>query len=182
MSKKKNKHSLFHRKKRKLKWYSSREYWQQNYATFKSFFEEDRPWYKSLAQYIYLESSIFNFFYKRYRITANFSYNVGRVYKWLPILWNDRDFDYAFLWPILRKKIENMEKVISNGSSATRLTVKAELLYVRLLLERIEAGDYDDEETTDQSSNSIFIEELHQQEDIEKLFTFMAKHHRKWWD
>jgi hypothetical protein len=185
MSKKRIIEQILHRRARKLKWYNNPEYWTKSFKNFKSFFVKDRPWYKSLAEYIYLENSIFNFFHRYYRAVYRFFENIIRVAKWLPILWRDRDFDYAFFWPILRKKIENMDKVITNGSSATNLTVKAELMYVRALLERIESFDYYKEvqnNTPSNSSSNIFADENLRQEDIEKLFAFMAKNHTKWWD
>jgi hypothetical protein len=44
----------------------------------------------------------------------SFFYNIGtgfkNIIKWLPIIWNDRDWDYAYMLKILHKKLEHMEQ------------------------------------------------------------------------
>ncbi|ODA08268.1 hypothetical protein [Paenibacillus polymyxa] len=35
---------------------------------------------------------------------------VSNLIKWFPIIWNDRDFDQAYLYKIIHRKLENMEE------------------------------------------------------------------------
>lgn len=39
------------------------------------------------------------------------------VLKWIPVLWNDYDWDYHFIFPILRFKLYNMGKCFYNNIS-----------------------------------------------------------------
>ena len=44
---------------------------------------------------------------------VHFCHNVMRVISWLPFLWDDRDFDNAYLWRTMRYKISRMREHIS---------------------------------------------------------------------
>ncbi len=46
-----------------------------------------------------------------YRV-KNFIRNVKRVFHWLPIIWKDRDWDYYFIYEMLKQKLIAVEKHI----------------------------------------------------------------------
>ena len=39
-----------------------------------------------------------------------FLYRLKRLLDWLPVIWNDRDFDYAFLLEIIQYKLRKMQE------------------------------------------------------------------------
>ena len=42
---------------------------------------------------------------------------LSNVMKWLPIIWNDRQWDSHYMWKILHKKIKLMEEFYSDESN-----------------------------------------------------------------
>ncbi len=134
--------------------------------------------------------------------------NIKRVLRWLPTIWNDRDWDSHYLLRIMRFKLERMRLNMQANCRHVgwEKTVKeirlAELLIGRLL------GDYEDLEDID-GSNAIFKEHCsciprndenifgrsckncfrqwklknQQEKDTRKLlFKHMARQMDKWWD
>lgn len=46
----------------------------------------------------------------------NIKYGIQNLITWFPVIWKDRDWDFFFIWIILHKKLDLMEKNIrSNG-------------------------------------------------------------------
>lgn len=65
-----------------------------------------------------------------------------RVYDYLPILWNDRDWDYAFIYKLLEFKLKRVEKDLTAGIVDC---TKTQLHSVRLsikLLNRLHSHEY----------------------------------------
>ncbi len=70
--------------------------------------------------------------------TKNFPKNVKRVCIWLPIIWNDRDWDYFCFLRILQFKIQTMQKYFQRSDiSYENKKSAAELQYVDFLLTRL---------------------------------------------
>jgi len=65
-------------------------------------------------------------------------YRICHIYSWLPIIWNDSDWDHAFLYIVLRHKIKRMRarhekhRVISDWKK-----VAGQLKTVELALDRL---------------------------------------------
>lgn len=71
---------------------------------------------------------------------------VCRVLAWIPVIWRDRDFDYVFLYKILRYKLSRMEKACS--IAVDDHTAK-ELWLAQALLKRLEKDNYTELEERD---------------------------------
>lgn len=52
----------------------------------------------------------FNIYRKITSTCINIKEGVKNLIKWSPVIWNDRDFDYIFIFRILKFKLEQMEK------------------------------------------------------------------------
>jgi len=49
---------------------------------------------------------------KMFTFVRNIKYGVSNLVNWFPIIWNDRDWDYHFIYIILHKKLKRMENSI----------------------------------------------------------------------
>lgn len=143
---------------------------------------------------------------------------VKRVLGWIPILWSNYDWDYNYLFEVMRYKLDCMEKHIrAEGHAVSSSRTADEIKTAKLLLDRICEGEYLENATKtveqqwgtwtfDWSSsrlNKIWTKDLSEAEkgfaerdtmraykhsdymekqDVEYLFKFMQKHHKKWWD
>lgn len=80
--------------------------------------------------------------YANVRIYAQ---NILRILKWIPIIWNDRDWDYAHLFKIISFKLECME----NDEGYVRflyrgVRYKRQLKYAKHLVDKIIDFDIND--------------------------------------
>ena len=85
--------------------------------------------------------NIIDFCFRPFR---RFYWRVSNVIRWLPVIWNDQDFDSAYIWMILRKKFENMEDFFNSEYSYHVGSEKhaQEVRICKLLCERLIAEDY----------------------------------------
>lgn len=64
---------------------------------------------------------------------------VCRVLAWIPVIWRDRDYDYVFIYKILRYKLSRMEKACS---IAIDKHTAEDLRLAQNLLKRLEEDNY----------------------------------------
>lgn len=64
--------------------------------------------------------------------------------KWIPIIWQDRDWDYHYIYKILHFKFKNMEEFMQSDKcwSANSDKTAKQIKISRLLLERLIKCDY----------------------------------------
>lgn len=76
----------------------------------------------------------------------NFRYGIKNLISWLPVIWNDRDNDYYYIYKILYTKLKHMETRFScNDTEKSNENVK-EIKDVCQILERLMKDDYVKEE------------------------------------
>lgn len=46
----------------------------------------------------------------------SFITSIKNIFKWFPIIWDDRDYDYSYLLILLQKKLEFMKKTFESES------------------------------------------------------------------
>lgn len=69
---------------------------------------------------------------------------VKKVLQWIPVLWNDGDFDHGYLFDIIDYKLERMSKAIKEeGWSEEHLETAASIDEARRLLERMLSIQYE---------------------------------------
>ncbi len=116
-------------------------------------------------------------------------YNCKRVISWIPTIWEDRSWDYTFMYKILRKKLEEDANFYDSNAvnSDTSWIVKQQRFAIKLL-DRIIADDYmEDYEyfktlSWDQKTKYFDGEEYRKDRDIRILGQLLEKHSRIWWE
>lgn len=173
----------------RLKYYSFK-YWAEAYHEGKSYFMKDEPFLKCLWKYIYLENSIYGFFYDRYSDIDTFLFRVKRIWQWMKVLWSSPDFDAYSIFPVLQYKLERIEKELRENTHYLNGDIDcAEIEYVLILLDKVQRHDghpcpYLEEakKKTDDYVEQLTLASKMHEEDAIKAFTFIARNYRKWWD
>jgi len=122
---------------------------------------------------------VFNFF--RY----SFIYGIKNLIVWYKVIWNDRNWDYSYIYIILRHKLHLTEKSIRKNNN--HVTAKKDADGVRLcvlLLDRLIADDYFEiaSRRYKNTKRTLEHEELLREQDLDYLFKFIKKHIKTWWD
>lgn len=130
---------------------------------------------------------------------------VRNVIKWLPIIWNDRDSDYGYLYRVMIFKLRNMEEYFDTDGREYKEVddnIK-EMKYVRSLLEAVYGEKFEDmmydKHTAEFSKprSEMTAKEIKRERDIylvrcmkanrlseaanKNAFTALGKNIRKWW-
>jgi len=115
---------------------------------------------------------------------------------WLPVIWQDRHWDHTFIWRILKRKLQGVEKAMAGGLHADGLAQARQIHVLILVLDRLienrhfdivyhdiswKGRTLDDPPGYDVMKRHEWEEYLIKQ-DIEYLFDTMKKHIRCWWD
>lgn len=97
---------------------------------------------------------------------------IKNLIKWFPIIWKDRDWDYYFIYAILHKKLNNMEKFYSSDKAwaSDSKDVAEQIKEAKVLCKRLMDEDY------------INIVDKKKEEDKNKLFDIINKNINNWWD
>lgn len=70
-------------------------------------------------------------------------YGIRNLWRWFPIIWNDRDWDYYYIFKLLKFKFKNMEYNFRNYAHiADADKVADELKVCQLLLDRLIKDEY----------------------------------------
>jgi hypothetical protein len=149
------------------------------------------------------------FFYSWYGTLRSFFKSLKRTIEYIPVVWNNYDWDHVYLLKIMQYKIQRMRK----HHEKVRLFVGVErtidqLKLCEVLLDRLIKDDYTDElykQHCDKwyPNQDIFErlknhldepverrefkqimdhEEYMRKQDMEYLCKVMTKHYRSWWD
>lgn len=90
-------------------------------------FEKIRLWWEFDAQYYH----------------KNFIHGVKNLWRWFPTIWKDRDYDHAFIYNILSKKLEFQSEYIGKRDFHTRAKRDAEIMMlVTRLIKKCRDDDY----------------------------------------
>ena len=134
--------------------------------------------------------------------------NIVRTIKWLPTIWNDRDWDYSYLFILLEFKLYGIKKEMERMNDAQSESVE----YALKLLRRINSDPYQEiafmfeedrwgkttyidferykekaiTEEDKRLARADFrrrcnLDEYLEEQDIEILFKHLKKHIQYWW-
>ena len=107
-------------------------------------------------------------------------YRLKRILAWLPLLWNDSEFDQSYLLTVLAFKLRRMSEYHTNmGHTQNRLRTAHQLTQAAVLCERMAAEDYG---FSPQGDYQIKKEEYQYKQDLGRLCELFRKHLRTWWD
>lgn len=107
----------------------------------------------------------------------NFWQFLQRLWRWLPILWQDRDWDHAYILIIWRFKLQQVREHLDSKGVEQRCTLDKKLHNIRtveLLLSRmLEDGN---------SLKGIYSNKAHERQDYELMAHILNRHLTTWWD
>lgn len=115
---------------------------------------------------------------------------IKRVFDYLPTIWNDHDFDYAYLYDLLGKKFERMERSAKEEwyTSQRAKNVKR-LMICKNLCRRIASYDaywdmfYNKNSRLYKNGSHAFDQETYtSRNDLAHLTFLMNKYSWGWWD
>lgn len=73
----------------------------------------------------------------------DFINGVKNLWKWLPVIWKDRDWDAHFIWQIMMFKIKNQAKYIGGRDFHTRAKRDAQIMMTCVrLMEKVSEESY----------------------------------------
>lgn len=75
----------------------------------------------------------------------NFLLSIQRVIDYLPVIWNDRDFDAHYMWKLLEVKLRRLSKCIENGHHVGCEKTAKDILVCAHLARRLGEQEYKDE-------------------------------------
>jgi len=123
------------------------------------------------------------FFKNIYCIYIDIMYGFKNVYKWLPYIWLDRDYDWAYLTIILEFKLRNMSKLFSDGCHTSSKRDARRMLICAEILKRLRTESYAC------NNNGLPITRFNclRDEKVAKYYQkylgeLLGKHLRSWWD
>ena len=117
---------------------------------------------------------------------SNFIYGLKNLIRWLPYIWEDRDWDWIYLARLMRFKIVEMAchfdeygHHVDSDKCAKQMRICSELL------RRMEEQPYyDNADARYPGRKSKWAQHIAMQEkqDDELLSKLLSKHMRSWWD
>jgi hypothetical protein len=99
---------------------------------------------------------------------------VKNVWRWLPVIWSDADFDWEYLARVMVFKLWDMEHAMRNGVQVCRV-----------LLERLKRDDYASIREAfgcDWSRGRLRLEDQQRADDAKLFGKIMGRHLLMWWD
>lgn len=86
---------------------------------------------------------LFNYIIEKLQLRALY-FGVQNLWRWLPIIWQDRQWDQSYLFWILQLKLSLMEKYFDSDKSVStdHKRQAAKIRICRLLVDRIQLNDY----------------------------------------
>lgn len=102
------------------------------------------------------------------------------IFIWLPIIWEDRQFDHGYLYTIMWHKLKLMEKFFSSGDPWAVGADKCakDIKVARILCGRLMDGSY----TNPFKWADWKYAQRQEKQDREYLFDLMKKKVPSWWD
>jgi hypothetical protein len=166
------------------------EQMNKNYITWQELKDRPRPkgfrGYNSFKYWLRAKvRNVWEFF--RYDIHQG----VGSLIAWWPLIWNDRDWDHAYLLDILALKLRRMSDLQRDyGNGVNHMRYSRQLLVCSVLCKRIRDDNYYEEaekafgKSRDKNGHHWYItmamaNQKHEQELLGKM---IGKYISYWWD
>lgn len=133
------------------------------------------------------------------QILRNIWIGIKNLITWFPVIWNDRQWDYTFIFIVLKRKLELMKDLFENDAYTEKAPeVVDKLKRCIILLDRLSDDSiYFDEANTkfnytfDKNRTKINMEMLMAmgvyeeklfQDDLNELTIILHDHIKEWWD
>ena len=106
---------------------------------------------------------------------------IRTIIKWIPILWYDEDWDFYYVYNILQKKLEFVQKDMLNSNIENRELYANKIGIAIKLIEIIKEEKYLDELLDDANWTSIKKASEKQEKAKKVLFNYLNHNIEKWW-
>lgn len=110
-------------------------------------------------------------------------YGIINIFRWMPVIWPDRDWDWAFLAKIMEYKLRRMSKLFENGYHVLAHRDARRMLICAELLKRLRTESYachrNGLSVTKASVQRDQMVGMYYQEYLGKI---LGKYLRGWWD
>ena len=119
-----------------------------------------------------------------YKIKQFFK-RIHNLIRWAPIIWDDRDWDYYFIYEILKQKLKHVEKHTRENSYHENSYAEAESLRTAIeMIDKVQNEYHLDKYLSSWDWNS---EDMHQAVDDhnkarQELFQYLSDNIEIWWD
>ena len=113
-------------------------------------------------------------------------YSIKKLWKWIPIIWDDRDWDHWYIFEILKRKLEDVQEYTLKHSHHVNYEDDARKIRTAIkLIQRVQE-EYYIQEYYD-ISNNFSMEEVKKaiaKQDKAKrvLFNYLNHYILNWWD
>jgi hypothetical protein len=101
-------------------------------------------------------------------------YGIKNIFRWIPVIWHDRDFDWAFLADVMEYKLRRLSKTLEDGHHVGGKHEARRALICAILLKRLREDNYWKDKRSNEVERAQFDQEL--------CFKIMGKHFREWWE
>lgn len=102
--------------------------------------KEKQKFYEKMTDFFY---NIYRFFDNTYVWVRNFFRWIVRVCQYAVFLWNDRDYDYFYIYRLLGYKLKRIRSEMENCKYMDKDTAIPQIKYVEELLEQVKNDEFD---------------------------------------
>lgn len=108
---------------------------------------------------------------------------IKNLIRWFPIIWNDRDWDYAYLCILMETKLRQMSENFKNHGHTMGCDKHArQTLVCAEILKKLRDDEYMEKAQKIYGKNWPKYFEVAKKEDLEYLGKMIGKHFLNWWD
>ena len=115
----------------------------------------------------------------------NFICGIHNLWRWFPIIWRDRDWDWVFLAKIMEQKLRWMVKNSEHWHVLKAPKSRQQMLRTAAVLRRMQEDnnwEHADARYPDHSKAWANHWDMLDKQDMEYLAMMLKKHMRTWWD
>ena len=106
---------------------------------------------------------------------------IRTIIKWMPILWYDEDWDFYYVYNILQKKLEFVEKNMLNSSLENNKLYANKIRTAIRLIEIVKEEKYFDEVLMEDDWSKIKKAIAKQDKAKKLLFNYLNHNIESWW-
>lgn len=112
-------------------------------------------------------------------------YGIYNIFRWIPVIWFDADFDWSYLAVVMEYKLRRMSKTLGAGHHLHCERDARQTLICAELLKRLQSEDYyenADKVYPDRGTRWAKHISMQEKQDQDYLAMMIRKYLRNWWD
>ncbi|MDE1971110.1 MAG: hypothetical protein KGI50_06085 [Patescibacteria group bacterium] len=105
------------------------------------------------------------------------------IFKWLPVIWFDQDWDWSYLATIMEFKLRNMSKSAEHWSTLSHKVHQRRMLVCAEILKRLDKDEYWDnmQKVFADKKHAALMAEIQSKGDQKYFGILIGKYMREWW-